>query len=69
MIPLQNRLALHRFICWECSHDDTPAMLERLRDVPARLIPFLKAWRWGPEPWGWSWCYSSMPDRAGGWQG
>ena len=37
MIPLQNRLTLHRFICREFGYDDMRAMLERLRDVPARL--------------------------------
>ena len=37
MTPLQNRLALHHFVCQEFGHDDMPAMLERLRDVPARL--------------------------------
>ena len=35
--PLQNRLTLHRFVCREFGHDDMHAMLERLRDVPARL--------------------------------
>ena len=34
-IPLHNRLVLHRFICREFGYEDLPAMLERLRDVPA----------------------------------
>ena len=33
--PLQNRLALHRFICREFGYDDMRAMLDRLRDAPA----------------------------------
>ena len=32
---LQNRLALHRFICREFGYEGLPAMLERLRDAPA----------------------------------
>ena len=35
MTALQNRLALHRFICREFGYEGLPAMLERLRDVPA----------------------------------
>ena len=34
MTALQNRLALHRFICREFGYEDLHAMLERLRDVP-----------------------------------
>ncbi len=32
---LQNRLALHRFMCREFGYDDMRTMLERLREVPA----------------------------------
>ena len=35
MTPLENRLVLHRFLCHEFGHDNLPAMLDRLRDVPA----------------------------------
>ena len=35
MTALQNRLALHRFICGEFGYEGLPAMLERLRDAPA----------------------------------
>ena len=35
MIPLENRLVLHRFMCREFGHDDMAAMLDRLRGVPA----------------------------------
>ena len=30
MTPLQNRLALHRFVCREFGYDDMQMMLERL---------------------------------------
>ena len=36
---LQNRLALNRFICREFGYENMHLMLERLRDVPARLDP------------------------------
>ena len=35
MTPLQNRLALYRFICREFGHDDMQMMLERLGSAPA----------------------------------
>ena len=35
MTPLQNRLALHRFVCQEFGYDDMRTMLDRLRDAPA----------------------------------
>ena len=35
--PLQNRVALHRFICREFGYEDLGAMLERLGDAPAGL--------------------------------
>ena len=35
--PLQNRLALHRFVCREFGYEDLGAMLERLEDAPAGL--------------------------------
>ena len=38
MTALRNRLALHRFICREFGYKDLPAMLERLRDVPAGFV-------------------------------
>ncbi len=31
---LQNRLALHHFVCREFGYEDLRTMLERLRDVP-----------------------------------
>jgi len=34
---LRNHLVLHRFICREFAYKDLPAMLERVRDVPARF--------------------------------
>ena len=37
--PLQNRLVLHRFVCREFGYEDMPAMLDQLRNVPARLDP------------------------------
>ena len=37
MTALQNRLALHRFICREFGYEDMLLMLERLRDAPARF--------------------------------
>ena len=37
--PLQNRLVLHRFVCREFGYEAMPAMLDRLRNVPARLDP------------------------------
>ena len=38
MTPLQNCLALHRFICREFGYDDMRTMLERLGDAPAGFI-------------------------------
>ena len=35
MTSLQNRLALHRFVCQEFGYDDMRTMLDRLRDAPA----------------------------------
>ena len=35
MTSLQNRLALHRFVCREFGYDDMRTMLDRLRDAPA----------------------------------
>ena len=37
MTPLQSRLVLHRFVCQEFGYEDMHAMLDRLREVPARL--------------------------------
>ena len=34
-MPLQNRLALHRFVCQEFGYDDMRTMLERLGSAPA----------------------------------
>ena len=39
MTLLQNRLALHRFICLEFGYDDMSVMLERLGDAPAEVHP------------------------------
>ena len=39
MTLLQNRLALHRFICLEFGYDDMSVMLERLGDAPAQVDP------------------------------
>ena len=33
-MPLQNRLALHRFVCQEFGYDDMRTMLERLGSAP-----------------------------------
>ncbi len=37
MTPLQNRLALHRFVCREFGYEDMRAVLDRLRDAPAEF--------------------------------
>ena len=34
MTALQNRLALHRFLCREFGYEDLRAMLDRILDVP-----------------------------------
>ena len=41
MTALQNRLALHRFICGEFGYEGLPAMLERLRTLATISYPLL----------------------------
>ncbi len=38
MTPLENRLILHKFLCWEFGYEDLTAMLTNLADAPTGCI-------------------------------